>query len=64
MGMRIYFDGIVQDLHAAPHGRFVRIRYRVIREIDVTTLDTLLSSMRAASADLDRPFGSEPVERS
>jgi hypothetical protein len=61
--MRIYFDGIVQDLHAAPHGRFLRIRYKVIREIDVTTLDSLLSSIRAAAADLERPFGSEPVER-
>ena len=61
-GMRIFFDGIVQDLHAAPHGRFLRIRYRVIREIDVATLDTLLSSIRAAAADLDLPFGSEPVE--
>ena len=63
-GMRIYFDGIVQDLHAVPHGRFLRVRYRVIREIDVTTLDSLLSSMRAAAADLARPFGSEPVEDS
>lgn len=56
--MRIYFDGVVQDLHAAPHGRFLRVRYRVLREIDVTTLDTLLASIRAAALDLDRPFGS------
>jgi hypothetical protein len=63
MGMRIYFDGVVQDLHAEPHGRFLRIRYRVIRQVDVSTLDSLLASMRAAVADLERPFGSEPLAR-
>lgn len=62
MGMRIFFDGIVNDLHAEPHGRFLRIRYKVVREIDVTTLDSLLDSMRRVRADLDRPFGSPPAD--
>lgn len=58
MGMRIYFDGIVNDLHAEPRGRFLRIRYRVVREVDVTTLESLLESMRLVKLDLARPFGS------
>lgn len=61
MGMRIFFDGIVNDLHAEPHGRFLRIRYKVIREVDLTNLETLLESMRLVKLDLARPFGSPPV---
>jgi hypothetical protein len=61
MGMRIYFDGIVNDLHAEPRGRFLRIRYKVIREVDVTSLESLLESMRLVKLDLERPFGSPPV---
>ncbi|MFM8999599.1 MAG: hypothetical protein ACKOKE_06010 [Actinomycetota bacterium] len=60
-GMRIFFDGVVQDLHAEPHGRFLRIRYRIVRTIDVQTLESLLASTTAMAADLARPFGSEPV---
>lgn len=63
IGLRIYFDGVLNDLHAEPSGRFLRIRYRIVRQIDVTTLESLLESLRLVRADLDRPFGSPPVER-
>lgn len=61
MGMRVFFDGIVNDLHAEPRGRFLRIRYKVVREVDVSSLESLLGSMRNVKLDLARPFGSPPV---
>lgn len=56
--MRGFWDGVVSDIAAEPHGRFLRVRYRIVRRVDTTTLDKLLDSVRGVAADLARPFGS------
>lgn len=60
-GTRLYYDGGVFDVHAEPVGRYLRVRFRLVRDIRVKTLDVLLEDMRLATADLARPFGSPPL---
>lgn len=60
VGFRAYFDGMVAETYAELSGRFLRVRYRVIATIDISTLDRLLESMRVATTALEQPFGAEP----
>ncbi|MFM7719504.1 MAG: hypothetical protein ACKO8G_08500 [Actinomycetota bacterium] len=54
---RAYFDGIVIETWAELHGRFLRVRYRVLVTVDISTLDRLLETMRLATIALGEPFG-------
>lgn len=56
--LRYFWDGVVSDIAGEPSGRFLRIRYRIIRRVDVDTLQGLLDSVKGIAADLGRPFGS------
>ena len=57
-GWRTYYDGVLLELHAERVGRYLRVRYRVLREVRVTTLNTLLEDMQFVAAELNRPYGS------
>ena len=54
---RAYFDGIVIETRAEMYGRFLRVRYRVLVTVDLSTLDRLLETMRLATIALEEPFG-------
>lgn len=60
--IRGFWDGVVSDIVAEPFGRFLRVRYRIVRRVDNTTLEKLLASVRGVAADLARPFGSPAVD--
>lgn len=62
---RAYFSGIVVETLAELEGRFLRIRYRVIVTVDVSTLDRLLETMEKVTLALEAPFGtpSQPLLR-
>lgn len=62
VGFRAYFDGMVAETYAELNGRFLRVRYRVIATIDISTLSRLLESMRVATTALEQPFG-EPLPK-
>lgn len=54
---RSYFDGYVVETLAELAGRYLRIRFRILVVVDVTTLDRLLSSMELVNRALAEPFG-------
>ena len=56
-GWRTYYDGVLLELHAELTGRYLRLRYRVLRQVRVSTLNTLLEDMQFVAAELNRPFG-------
>lgn len=58
---RAYFSGIVVETFAEMHGRFLRIRYRVVATVDVSTLERLLDTMQRATEALEAPYGT-PAE--
>lgn len=58
---RAYFSGIVVETLAELQGRYLRIRYRVIATVDVSSLDRLLETMEAVTRALEAPYGS-PTE--
>jgi hypothetical protein len=60
-GFRVYYDSTLLEVLAEPSGRFLRVRYRVLRTVRIRTLDTLLEDMRFVAAELARPFGSPPL---
>ena len=57
VGFRSYFDSVVIETYAAMSGRYLRIRYRVLATVDVSTLESLLATMQVATAELAKPFG-------
>lgn len=58
---RAYFSGIVVETLAELQGRFLRIRYRVVATVDISTLDRLLETMEQVTRALEAPYGT-PVE--
>lgn len=58
---RAYFSGIVVETLAERQGRFLRVRYRVVATVDVSTLDRLLETMEQVTRALEAPYGS-PIE--
>lgn len=58
---RAYFSGIVVETLGEMHGRFLRVRYRVIASVDVSTLERLLDTMQRATEALEAPYGT-PLE--
>ena len=58
VGFRSYFDSVVVETYAEMSGRYLRVRYRVLATVDVSTLESLLMTMRVATEELAKPFGS------
>jgi hypothetical protein len=58
VGFRSYFDSVVVETYAEMSGRYLRVRYRVLATVDVSTLESLLATMKVATEELAKPFGS------
>jgi hypothetical protein len=58
---RAYHGGLVVETLAEMEGRYLRIRYRVIATVDVSSLDRLLETMEGVTRALEAPYGT-PTE--
>lgn len=61
---RTYFDGYAVETVAEMYGRFMRVRFRILATVDVTTLERLLETMQLVHDALNSPFGTAIVRPS